>query len=212
MRTRLLSCLMATALMPVAVLAAPAAKDPEVTIKQMTLPEKVGQLQAAAPAIPRLGVTGYNWWNEGLHGVARNGWATVFPQAIGLAATWDEELLHDVGDVVATEARAKFNAVGANMDHGRYQGLTIWSPNINIFRDPRWGRGQETYGEDPHLTGALGTAFVRGLQGPDPLHPKTIASVKHFAVHSGPEAGRHGFDVDSSPYDRRRGAVDHVRL
>lgn len=202
MSTRLLSCLMVTALMPLAVMAKPAAKDPETTIQQMTLPEKVAQLQATAPAIPRLGVTGYNWWNEGLHGVARAGWATVFPQAIGLAATWDEALLHDVGDVVATEARAKFNAVGANKDHGRYQGLTIWSPNINIFRDPRWGRGQETYGEDPYLTGALGTAFVQGLQGPDPLHPKTIASVKHFAVHSGPEAGRHGFDVDSSPYHR----------
>ncbi|WP_235075808.1 glycoside hydrolase family 3 C-terminal domain-containing protein [Asticcacaulis sp. AC460] len=171
-------------------------------IAKMTLDEKVSQLQAAAPAIPRLGVTKYNWWNEGLHGIARAGDATVFPQAIGLAATWDTDLLHAVGDTVATEARAKFNTLGADKDHGRYMGLTIWSPNINIFRDPRWGRGQETYGEDPHLTGVLGAAFVQGLQGPDPLHPKTIASVKHFAVHSGPEAGRHGFDVDSSPYDR----------
>jgi beta-glucosidase len=167
----------------------------------MTLDEKVQQLQAAAPAIPRLGVKAYNWWNEGLHGVARNGYATVFPQAIGLAATWDSELLHAVGDVVATEARAKYNAVGIDKDHGRYQGLTIWSPNINIFRDPRWGRGQETYGEDPYLTGVLATAFVQGLQGPDPAHPKSIASIKHLAVHSGPEAGRHGFDVDPSPYD-----------
>lgn len=170
-------------------------------LKAMTLDEKVAQLQAAAPAVPRLGVKAYNWWNEGLHGVARNGYATVFPQAIGLAATWDTELLHAVGDVVATEARAKYNAVGIDKDHERYQGLTIWSPNINIFRDPRWGRGQETYGEDPYLTGMLATAFIQGLQGPDPAHPKTIASVKHLAVHSGPEAGRHGFDVDVSPYD-----------
>ena len=183
-------------------LALPVSAATPSVVSQMTLDEKVGQLQAAAPAIPRLGVTAYNWWNEGLHGVARAGEATVFPQAIGLAATWDVDLLHNVGDVVSTEARAKFNTVGANKDHGRYLGLTIWSPNINIFRDPRWGRGQETYGEDPHLTGALGTAFVQGLQGSDPLHPKTIASVKHFAVHSGPEAGRHGFDVESSPYDR----------
>ncbi len=171
-------------------------------VAKMTLDEKVSQLQAAAPAIPHLGVTGYNWWNEGLHGIARIGEATVFPQSIGLAATWDTDLLHSVGDTVATEARAKFNGIGAVKDHGRYQGLTIWSPNINIFRDPRWGRGQETYGEDPYLTGHLATAFVEGLEGPDPAHPKTIASVKHFAVHSGPEAGRHGFDVDASPYDR----------
>jgi beta-glucosidase len=167
----------------------------------MTTDEKVAQLQAAAPAIPRLHVRGYNWWNEGLHGLARNGEATVFPQAIGLAATWDPELLNSVGTVVSTEARAGFNAIGRDHDHGRYQGLTIWSPNINIFRDPRWGRGQETYGEDPYLTGTLGTAFVEGLQGPDPQHPRTIASVKHFVVHSGPEAGRHGFDVDVSRYD-----------
>ncbi len=192
--------LLATATMPAGAMARPA-KVPSV-VARMTLDEKIGQLQATAPAIPRLGVTGYNWWNEGLHGIARNGEATVFPQAIGLAASWDTDLLHAVGDTVSTEARAKFNTVGAGKDHGRYQGLTIWSPNINIFRDPRWGRGQETYGEDPHLSGSLGTAFVEGLQGPDPLHPKTIASVKHFAVHSGPEAGRHGFDVDPSPYDR----------
>ncbi|WP_443750963.1 glycoside hydrolase family 3 C-terminal domain-containing protein [Asticcacaulis solisilvae] len=167
----------------------------------MTVDEKIAQLQAAAPAIPRLHVRGYNWWNEGLHGLARNGEATVFPQAIGLAATWDPELLNSVGEVVSTEARAGFNTIGRDADHGRYQGLTIWSPNINIFRDPRWGRGQETYGEDPYLTGTLGAAFVEGLQGPDPKHPRTIASVKHFVVHSGPEAGRHGFDVDVSPYD-----------
>ncbi len=203
MRTLYTSLLLTAALIPHAADTKPAAKPVSSPVtQQMTLDEKIGQLQAAAPAIPRLGITAYNWWNEGLHGVARNGEATVFPQAIGLAATWDTELLHAVGDVVSTEARAKFNAVGADKDHGRYQGLTIWSPNINIFRDPRWGRGQETYGEDPYLTGHLATAFVMGLQGPDPLHPKTIASVKHFAVHSGPEAGRHGFDVDASPYDR----------
>jgi beta-glucosidase len=167
----------------------------------MTLDEKVAQMQAAAPAIPRLGVTAYNWWNEGLHGLARNGYATVFPQAIGLAASWDVDLIQAVGDTVSTQARAGFNALGAAGDHGRYQGLTIWSPNINIFRDPRWGRGQETYGEDPYLTGTLATAFVKGLQGPDSSHPKSIATLKHFAVHSGPEAGRHGFDVDPSPYD-----------
>lgn len=204
MMRRLISSLMVlAALVPCVAGAKPAARSPvPAVVRAMTLDEKIAQLQAAAPAIPRLKVTGYNWWNEGLHGIARNGEATVFPQAIGLAATWDSGLLHDVGDVVATEARAKFNGVGIGQDHGRYQGLTIWSPNINIFRDPRWGRGQETYGEDPHLTGTLATAFVEGLQGPDSLHPKTIASVKHFAVHSGPEAGRHGFDVDVSPYDR----------
>ncbi len=184
------------------VLATPvAAKAPAPVTGRMTADEKIAQLQAAAPAIPRLRVNGYNWWNEGLHGLARNGQATVFPQAIGLAATWDPELLNSVGEVVSTEARAGFNTIGRDHDHGRYQGLTIWSPNINIFRDPRWGRGQETYGEDPYLTGTLGAAFVQGLQGPDPKHPRTIASVKHFVVHSGPEAGRHGFDVDVSPYD-----------
>jgi beta-glucosidase len=179
-------------------LAQPVAAGP---LDHMTSDEKIAQLQAAAPAVPRLGITGYNWWNEGLHGLARNGEATVFPQAIGLAATWDPDLLNAVGTVVSTEARAGFNTVGKGKDHGRYQGLTIWSPNINIFRDPRWGRGQETYGEDPYLTGTLATAFIEGLQGPDPAHPRTIASVKHFAVHSGPEAGRHGFDTDVSPYD-----------
>ncbi len=179
--------------------AGPVANPPP--IDKMTSDEKIAQLQAAAPAVPRLGISGYNWWNEGLHGLARNGDATVFPQAIGLAATWDPDLLHGVGEVVSTEARAGFNAIGKATDHGRYQGLTIWSPNINIFRDPRWGRGQETYGEDPYLTGTLATAFVEGLQGADPAHPRTIASVKHFVVHSGPEAGRHGFDTDVSPYD-----------
>jgi beta-glucosidase len=167
----------------------------------LTLEEKAAQLQNAAPAEPKLGLAAYDWWNEGLHGLARNGEATVFPQAIGLAATWDEDLMRRVGDVVATEARAKFNARPKGAGSGLFEGLTIWSPNINIFRDPRWGRGQETYGEDPVLTGRLATAFIRGLQGSDPAHPKVIATPKHFLVHSGPEAGRDSFDVDVSPRD-----------
>jgi beta-glucosidase len=158
-------------------------------------------VQSSAPAIPRLNVAAYDWWSEGLHGIARNGYATVFPQAIGLAASWDAPLLQQVGTTVSTEARAKFNAVGAGHDHARYDGLTIWSPNINIFRDPRWGRGQETYGEDPFLTGQLAVHFIRGIQGDDPDHPRAIATPKHFVVHSGPEAGRHSFDVDVSPHD-----------
>lgn len=170
-------------------------------VAKMTIDEKVAQTQSGAPAIARLGVAAYDWWSEGLHGIARNGYATVFPQAIGLAASWNTELLEQVGTTVSTEARAKFNAVGAGRDHARYQGLTIWSPNINIFRDPRWGRGQETYGEDPYLTGQLAVHFIHGIQGDDPDHPRAIATPKHFAVHSGPEAGRHGFDVDVSPHD-----------
>ncbi|TAN04871.1 MAG: glycoside hydrolase family 3 protein [Rhodanobacteraceae bacterium] len=170
-------------------------------VAKMTLKEKVAQLQADAPAIPRLHVPAYNWWNEGLHGLARGGYATVFPQSIGLAASWDPRLLNDVGTVVSIEARARFNAIGVDKGHGRYQGLTIWAPNINIDRDPRWGRGQETYGEDPYLTGQLAVAFIRGIQGDDPAHPRAIATPKHFAVHSGPEPGRHGFDVDVSPHD-----------
>nr|WP_245747173.1 glycoside hydrolase family 3 protein [Frateuria terrea] len=167
-------------------------------VARMTLPEKVAQLQNHAPAIPRLGVPAYDWWNEGLHGIARNGYATVFPQAIGLAASWDPALLEQVGEAVATEARAKFDATGV---HGLFQGLTLWSPNINIFRDPRWGRGQETYGEDPFLTARLAVAYIRGVQGDDPAHPRAIATPKHFAVHSGPERGRHGFDAVASPHD-----------
>jgi len=170
-------------------------------VAKLTLKEKVAQLQDHAPTIPRLGVPAYTWWNEGLHGLARGGFATVFPQAIGLAASWDPPLLQQVGTVVSTEARARFNAVGTSNAHGRYQGLTIWSPNVNIDRDPRWGRGQETYGEDPYLTGQLAVAFVRGIQGDDAAHPRAIATPKHFAVHSGPEFGRHGFDVDVAPHD-----------
>lgn len=183
--------------------AAPATPEQKAAelVSRMSLEEKVAQLQSAAPALPRLGIPAYEWWNEGLHGAARAGYATVFPQAIGLAATWNPDLLRQVGDVVSTEARARFDAIGASRDHGRYEGLTIWSPNVNIFRDPRWGRGQETYGEDPYLTGRLAVGFVEGIQGPDPAHPKAIATPKHFAVHSGPEAGRHGFDIDVSPHD-----------
>jgi beta-glucosidase len=167
-------------------------------VARMTLPEKVAQLQNHAPAIPRLGVPAYDWWSEGLHGIARNGYATVFPQAIGLAASWNPALLEQVGKTVASEARAKFDATG---EHGLFQGLTVWSPNINIFRDPRWGRGQETYGEDPFLTARLAVAYIQGVQGDDPAHPRAIATPKHFAIHSGPERGRHGFDAVVSPHD-----------
>lgn len=164
-------------------------------VAQMTLEEKAGQMQNAAPAIERLGVPAYDWWNEALHGVARAGQATVFPQAIGLAATFDVPLMGEVATTISDEARAKHHQFIREGAHGRYQGLTFWSPNINIFRDPRWGRGQETYGEDPYLTARMGVAFVRGLQGDDPVYRKLDATAKHFAVHSGPEADRHHFDA-----------------
>lgn len=172
-------------------------------VRRLTLAEKVAQLQDGAPGIARLGLPAYGWWNEGLHGLARNGQATVFPQAIGLAASWDAGLLRAVGGVIADEARAKSAepVAGASRDGARYTGLTIWAPNINLFRDPRWGRGQETYGEDPALTARLGVAFVQGLQGPDAAHPRVVATPKHFAVHSGPERNRHEFDVTPSPRD-----------
>jgi beta-glucosidase len=170
-------------------------------VARMTLEEKVSQMQDVAPAIPRLNIPAYNWWNEGLHGVARSGTATVFPQAIGLAATWDVDLLHHVADVISNEARAKYNDAIAHHNTARYFGLTFWSPNINIFRDPRWGRGQETYGEDPFLTARLGVAFVTGLQGDDPHYLKTVSTPKHYAVHSGPETLRHHFDVPVSLHD-----------
>jgi len=168
---------------------------------RMTLEEKVSQMQDVARAIPRLGIPAYNWWNEGLHGVARAGQATVFPQAIGLAATWDTDLVHRLADVISTEARAKYNDAIQHGNTGRYYGLTFWSPNINIFRDPRWGRGQETYGEDPFLTSRIAVAFVTGLQGDDPKYLKTVSTPKHFAVHSGPETLRHRFGVPVSAYD-----------
>lgn len=171
-------------------------------VSRMTLEEKAGQLKHAAPAIPRLGVPAYNWWSEGLHGVARAGEATVFPQAVGMAATWDAPLIRQVADTIATEFRAKYvEKRGPDGEVAQYRGLTVWSPNVNIFRDPRWGRGQETWGEDPHLTTELGVAFVHGLQGDDPKHYKTAATAKHFAVHSGPEADRHHDDIHPSPRD-----------
>jgi beta-glucosidase len=171
-------------------------------VSRMTLEEKAAQLGHAAPAIPRLRVPAYNWWNEGLHGVARAGVATVFPQAIGMAATWDVSLIEATADAIATEFRAKY-VENVQPDGGteQYRGLTVWSPNVNIFRDPRWGRGQETYGEDPYLTSRIGVAFVRGLQGTDPRYLKTVATPKHFAVHSGPESNRHKEDVKVSPHD-----------
>ncbi len=170
-------------------------------VAKMTLEEKVSQMQNHAVAIPRLNIPEYDWWNEGLHGIARSGYATVFPQAIGLAATWDTALLHQTATVISTEARAK-NAEALRQDnHSIYYGLDIWSPNINIFRDPRWGRGQETYGEDPFLTSRMGVAFVTGLQGDDPRYYRVISTPKHFAVHSGPESTRHTVDVIASPHD-----------
>ena len=171
-------------------------------VARMTLEEKAAQLGHDAPAIARLGVPAYNWWNEGLHGVARAGYATVFPQAVGMAATWHPALMREVGDVIATEFRAKYLQNRAP-DGGTewYRGLTVWSPNINIFRDPRWGRGQETYGEDPFLTARLAIGFIDGLQGQDPAVSKTIATAKHFAVHSGPESNRHREDVHPSARD-----------
>jgi beta-glucosidase len=170
-------------------------------VARMTLDEKVSQMLFDAPAIPRLGIPAYNWWNEALHGVARAGTATVFPQAIALAATFDESLLRRIADAISTEARAKHHESVRRGDRGIYKGLTFWSPNVNIFRDPRWGRGHETYGEDPWLTARLGCAFVLGLQGEDPRYLKTAACAKHFAVHSGPEGERHTFDARVSEKD-----------
>ena len=172
-------------------------------VSKMTLEEKVSQLMNAAPAVPRLGIPAYNWWNEALHGVARAGHATVFPQAIGLAATWDEPLMRQVATTISTQARAKYNVASAKEHRGLYEGLTFWSPNINIFRDPRWGRGMETYGEDPYLAGRLAVAFVQGMQGKDPRYLKTVATPKHYAVHSGPEPDRHTFDAKVDEVDLR---------
>jgi len=216
MRTRFaraLSVTVAPLVLLSASITAPAAaqtyRDPSLPLEQrvedlvsrMTLEEKARQLQNAAPAIPRLDMPPYDYWNEALHGVARAGEATVFPQAIGMAATWDKALFRAEGEVVATEGRAKYNQAVRESNFDRYFGLTFWSPNINIFRDPRWGRGQETLGEDPYLTGLLATEFIEGVQGDDPQHYKAIATSKHLAVHSGPEPLRHGFNVDPSPRD-----------
>ncbi|HOA41343.1 MAG: glycoside hydrolase family 3 C-terminal domain-containing protein [Halanaerobiales bacterium] len=189
----------------------PAYKNPELTIDErvddlvsrMTLEEKISQMLYSSSAIGRLDVHEYNWWNECLHGVARAGTATVFPQAIGMAATFSPERLFKVAAAIADEARAKYNAARRHEDRGIYKGLTFWTPNINIFRDPRWGRGQETYGEDPYLTSRLGVSFIKGLQGDDPQYMKAAACAKHFAVHSGPESERHEFDAIASPKDMR---------
>ncbi len=182
--------------------ALPIEKRVDDLVSRMTLEEKVSQLGHTAAAVSRLGIPEYNWWNEGLHGVARAGEATVFPQAIGLAATFDEPLMHQLADVIGTEFRAKYNqTVHPDGSSEWYRGLTVWSPNINIFRDPRWGRGQETYGEDPYLTARMGVAFVTGLQGNDPRFLKTVSTPKHFAVHSGPESSRHTVDVQATRHD-----------
>lgn len=170
-------------------------------IGRMTLEEKVGQMRDHAPAIPRLGVPKYDWWNEGLHGVAFAGTATNFPQVIGMASTWDTSLVHRIGVTISTEARAKYNQAMREDHHEMFFGLTFWAPNINIFRDPRWGRGQETYGEDPYLTGRMGVAFVTGMQGEDPNFLRVVSTPKHYAVHSGPESTRHKANVNVSPHD-----------
>ncbi len=177
-----------------------ARKKAEELVSRMTVEEMASQMRYDAPAIPRLGVPAYNWWNEVLHGVARAGTATVFPQAIALAAMFDEDMQEEIASVISTEARAKFNGQSRHEDRDIYKGLTVWSPNINIFRDPRWGRGHETYGEDPYLTSRLGVRFIKGLQG-DGKYLKTAACSKHFAVHSGPEAIRHSFNAEACPKD-----------
>jgi len=179
----------------------PAAVRAHDIVSRMTVDEKATQLEDWATAIPRLGIPDYQTWSEALHGVANSGFATVFPQAIGMAATWDPHIVQEMGDVISTEGRAKYNEAQREGNHRIFYGLTFWSPNINIFRDPRWGRGQETYGEDPFLTGRMGTAFIRGVQGDDPEHPKAVATSKHFAVHSGPESTRHVANVDVNPRD-----------
>jgi beta-glucosidase len=191
--------------------AAPLWKDPTQPLKarirdlvgRMSLEEKAQQVCNVAPSIPRIGLPAYDYWNECLHGVGRNGIATVFPQAIGMAASFDPALLHTVADAIATEARAKNREYteAHNGDSVNYTGLSFWSPNINIFRDPRWGRGQETYGEDPFLTSRMAVAYIRGLQGDDPKYYKAVACAKHFAVHSGPEISRHTFDANPSERD-----------
>ena len=169
-------------------------------VAKMTLDEKVSQMRYDSPAIPRLNIPAYNWWNEGLHGVARSGVATVFPQAIAMAASFDTDMMYRVATAISTEARAKYNQYRRFGDTGIYQGLTYWSPNINIFRDPRWGRGHETYGEDPYLTGRMGVAFIKGLQG-DGKYRRVDATIKHLAVHSGPEKLRHRFNARVSKKD-----------
>ncbi|MBE0591255.1 MAG: glycoside hydrolase family 3 C-terminal domain-containing protein, partial [Gemmatimonadales bacterium] len=210
MRTRPVRLLALSAVMAgVACHAAAPYQDPDLPVdtrvgdllSRMTLEEKVSQLTNSAPAIDRLGIPAYDWWNEALHGVARAGRATVFPQAIGLAATWDTSLMFRVATAISDEARAKYHDAIRKGRHGIYEGLTFWSPNINLFRDPRWGRGMETYGEDPYLVGRLAIQFVRGMQGDDPVYLKTVSTPKHYAVHSGPEPDRHTFDAVVSHRD-----------
>jgi beta-glucosidase len=167
-------------------------------VSRMTLKEKANQLLYTAPAIPRLGLPSYNWWNEALHGVARAGFATMFPQSITITNSWDEGLMYNVANAISYEAITKYHEFQRRGKTGIYQGLTFWSPNINIFRDPRWGRGHETYGEDPYLTGRMGFQFVKGMQGDDPKYLKTVATAKHYAVHSGPEPLRHEFNAKVS--------------
>jgi beta-glucosidase len=183
-------------------------------VQRLSLAEKIQQLGNQAPAIPRLGIPAYNYWNEALHGVARAGVATVFPQAIGAAATWDAPLIHTEAQVISTEARAKYDDYtrAHHGDSDEYHGLTFWSPNLNIFRDPRWGRGQETYGEDTFLTGTIGVAFIRGLQGDDPGYIRAMACAKHFAVHSGPEPTRHQFDAEPSERDLYETYLPHFEM
>lgn len=181
-------------------------------VSRLTLEEKIGQLMNDAPAIDRLGVPAYNWWNECLHGVARAGLATVFPQSIGLAATWNTDLLLEVATAISDEARAKHHQAVRRGERGIYQGLTFWSPNINLFRDPRWGRGMETYGEDPYLTGTMAVSFIRGLQGDDAKYFKVIATAKHYAVHSGPEPDRHTFDAVVDFPDLRSSYLPHFEM
>jgi len=190
---------------------APLARRLDDLVSRLTLEEKVGQMMNAAPAVERLGIPAYNWWNEGLHGVARAGLATVFPQAIGLSATWDVDLMGRVAAAISDEARAKHHEAVRRGLRGIYQGLTFWSPNINLFRDPRWGRGLAPYGEDPSLPGRLAGACSRGLQGDDPRYLKTVATPKHFAVHSGPEPARHGFQALAGERDLRESYLPHFR-
>ena len=170
-------------------------------ISQLTLDEKISQLMNQTPGVERLGIEPYDWWNEALHGVGRDGRATVFPQPIGLGATFDPVLIQKIGDAIATEGRAKYQVARKNKNYARYTGLSFWSPNVNIFRDPRWGRGMETWGEDPYLTGTMGTAYVRGMQGDDPVYLKVAACGKHFAVHSGPEGTRHSANINPTKHD-----------
>jgi beta-glucosidase len=188
---------------------APTEKRIDDLVSRMSLEEKVSQLMNDSPAIDHLGIPAYNWWNECLHGVARAGRATVFPEAIGLAATWDQNLMFRVATAISDEARAKYHEALRRNEHSIYEGLTFWTPNINLFRDPRWGRGMETYGEDPYLTARMAVQFIKGLQGDDPKYLKTVSTAKHFAVHSGPESSRHTFDAVVSETDLEDSYLPH---